>query len=317
MHRTYDYIIILILYIYFTQPITAPTTNNGDVMESNMQKKLFLGAHMSITGGIDRSLEAAASIGCTALQIFTSSNRSWTTKSLTDEDIERVTIKQKEYNLPIVSHCSYLINLASPSKSVQKNAYKSLVQELKRCHQLGIQYTVLHPGSRLDSPEDKALQQVATLLDEAFLETNNDVMILLETMAGQGTSIGGTFEQLGYLRNLIQQKKSVGICADTCHLFAQGYDLRTSENYEKVWENFDKEIGIKHLKVIHLNDSKKDLGSHVDRHEHIGKGKIGIEGFRMLMNDPRFESTIKILETPKSSLNDDLINLTTLKRLIK
>lgn len=287
-------------------------------MKQKPDKDILLGAHMSIADGIDCAMDLAVSIGCTALQIFTASNRSWSSKTISKEQIEGVTKKQKELSIPIISHCSYLINLASPNETVQKNSRSALIQELKRCHSLGIKYAVLHPGSRLELSEEKALQQTAQLLNEVIDQAQiKDVMILLETMAGQGSSIGGTFEQLAHLRSLIHHQQSIGICADTCHLFAQGYDLRTPTTYQAVWEKFDTQIGLEHLKVIHLNDSKKGLNSRVDRHEHIGKGELGIEAFRMLMNDPKLRPVIKILETPKTSLNDDLMNLTTLKGLLK
>lgn len=286
-------------------------------MKSEKYAQLHLGAHMSIAGSIDQAIDRALSIGCTALQIFTASNRSWSLKDLSSQEIELFKAKQKQHAIPVVSHCSYLINLASPNKLVQKSSRQTLLHELKRCHALGIKYAVLHPGSKLTSPEKEALQQVAKYLDEIITEAQADVTILLETMAGQGNTLGNTFEQLAYLRDAIHHKKFIGICADTCHLFASGYKFSTPHEYKELWQNFDAILGLERLKVIHINDSKKECGARADRHDHIGQGKIGLEAFSMLMNDPNFATTIKIIETPKTSLEEDFVNLKKLKDLIK
>lgn len=282
------------------------------------QKNPLLGAHMSAAGGVKNALIAGESIGCTAIQIFTASNRRWSYNLIKDDDVKDYLDHKKKSPIQVViSHASYLINLGSPKKEVVDKSIKALKAELQRCDQLEIPYVVLHPGSRLDSKEQDALMQIATNLTTIITETTSKCVILLETMAGQGSSVGNTFQQLATILNNTPAKK-IGICLDTCHIFAAGYNISDEDHYKQTIKQFDQIIGLEKLKAIHLNDSKKECGSCVDRHEHIGAGKIGLQAFKFIMNDTRFISIPKILETPKeSSLKDDIRNLSELKKLIK
>ena len=274
------------------------------------KKKLLLGAHISAAGGLYKSLERGASIGCTTMQIFTKSNRQWAAKELTVNEITKFKKAVKQHSIaPIVAHCSYLINIGSPNEQTAAKSILALKIELQRCQDLEIPYLVLHPGSHLKAGEDECLARIAKNLDCILNETPGNTMILLETMAGQGSAVCHIFEHIATIRKLSQNNKRIGVCFDTCHAFVAGYDLRTKNSYEKTWLTFDKIIGLQNLKVIHVNDSKKELGSRVDRHENIGDGKIGLEGFKLLFNDKRFFDIPKILETPKDDLNEDLINM--------
>jgi len=284
-------------------------------MTKNKQQ-LLIGAHMSIAGGLDQALVRGKSIGCTTIQIFTKSNRQWAAKKLTDDDIEKFKKTQKEFGIsPVVAHSSYLINLGSPKKDISEKSTDALAIELERCEALGIPYLILHPGSCLTSSEEECIKQIAQNLNKVFQRAPGKTMVLLETMAGQGSIIGYKFEQLAQIIKLTKNKKRIGVCLDTCHVFAAGYDFRIKKKYEDMWKEFDKTIGLKKLKVIHINDSGRDLGARVDRHTDIGKGKIGLEGFKLLFNDPRFFDIPKLLETPKD-LADDKRNINTIKKLL-
>lgn len=283
------------------------------------KQTLLLGAHISIAGGYDKAIERAASIGCTTLQIFTKSNRQWAAKPITLAEAELFKKAVKESQIHhIVVHASYLINLASAHKEVQLKSTAALVQELERCHQLGIPYLVLHPGSNGEAEKSEALAFIAENITTALenIDSANKTMILLETMAGQGSTLCSTFEEIATIRSLVNKKNSIGICVDTCHIFAAGYDLRTEKAYTQTWDLFDSLIGLEHIKVIHCNDSKKECGSRVDRHEMIGKGKLHDKSFELLFNDPRFFNVPKILETPKTDISEDLINMQHIVRLL-
>ncbi|MFZ5953805.1 MAG: deoxyribonuclease IV [Candidatus Dependentiae bacterium] len=278
---------------------------------------LLLGAHMSIAGGFDLSIARGQSIDCTAIQIFTKSNRQWQAKPISTEqaDLFKKALKNSSISF-IAAHASYLINLGASNKEMQHKSIQALAIELQRCDQLGIPYLVLHPGSRLENSQETALKQIAQFIDDIYETTNAHCSILLENMAGQGSAVCSTFEQLAELKNLISHKRKIGFCFDTCHAFAAGYDLRSEKEYTDVWEKFDKHLGLEHLKMIHLNDSKKELGSKVDRHEDIGKGKMGIESFKLFMNDKRLFDIPKILETPRDTLEDYARNMHILKQLL-
>ncbi len=281
------------------------------------KRRLLLGAHMSIAGGLDQAIFRGESIGCTTIQIFTKSNRQWAAKKLTTVDIENFKTAQKESDIsPVVAHSSYLINLGSPKKDISKKSTKALAIELQRCEELGIPYLVLHPGSCLASSEEKCIEQIAQNLDKALALAPGKTMVLLETMAGQGSIIGYTFEQIAEIIKLTSNKKRVGACLDTCHVFAAGYEFDSKKKYKAMWDNFDATIGLKKLKAIHINDSEKACGTRVDRHADIGKGKISLEAFKLLFNDPRFFDIPKLLETPKESLTDDQRNINTIKKLL-
>lgn len=284
---------------------------------------LLLGSHMSIAGGLEKSLYRGASIGCTAIQIFTHSNRQWKINDITIEQINQFEQAKKSTNIyHIVVHASYLINLGSQSpETVQKSLY-TLDQELKRCDQLGIPYLVLHPGSGLGNKDTiECCNQLIANLNLLFEKATYKVMLLLENMAGQGSCVGACFEQLAYIINHVNinnTKNNIGVCLDTCHAYAAGYEFSTEETYKKMWAEFDHYIGIDKLKVIHINDSKKPLGSRVDRHANIGQGMIGLSAFELIMNDPQLIAIPKILETPKNeNLHEDTINMEVLKKLIK
>ncbi len=279
--------------------------------------RLLLGAHMSIEGGLKNALERGASIGCSTIQIFTKSNRQWFAKEIARKEVEAFKEAQKNTGIaPVVAHCSYLLNLGSPREELQKKSVTALATELNRCSLLNIPYLVLHPGSRLKSDLNVCIEKIAHNLDAAFAKSNGITMVLLETMAGQGSVVGSTFEEIAKIKALTKEKKRVGVCVDTCHIFSAGYDFTTKEMYKKLWDHFDKTIGIKNLKTIHINDSKKELGSRVDRHAEIGEGTISTEGFKLLLNDKRFFDIPKILETPKASLQDDKKNMSRLKELL-
>ncbi len=263
----------------------------------NKTKTTLLGAHMSIAGGIEQSLYRGSSIGCTAIQIFTHSNRQWSIKNLTTEDQTKfIKAKEKTDINSIVVHASYLINLATKNPETLEKSIITLEQELIRCDFLGIEYLVLHPGS--SEKENEALDQIAENINKVLNKKEYKCTILLEIMAGQGNSVAYTFEQLKQISSQIKDSKRIGFCFDTCHAWASGYNFSTPEDYKKMWQKFDSILGIENLRAIHLNDSKKECGSRIDRHEDIGKGKIGIEAFKLIMNDQRFVNIPKILETP-------------------
>jgi deoxyribonuclease-4 len=281
---------------------------------------ILLGAHMSISGGIFNSLLEGEKVGCNTIQIFTKSSNQWQAKPLNREEIEKFYREQQRTKIkPVVAHNSYLINLGSPQTDLLKKSKDSMLIELERCEKLSIPYLIIHPGSHLGDGETKGIKRIVDSINWLFDKTvRYKVKILLETTAGQGTNIGYRFEQLAEIMESVKDKKRVGICYDTCHTFAAGYDIRDKESYEKTWKEFDEILGIKNLLVIHMNDSKKTLGSKVDRHEHIGRGEVGLAGFRLFMNDKRWENIPKILETPKKEdkLKLDKMNLATLRRLI-
>lgn len=283
----------------------------------NKKKALLLGAHMSVSGGYEQAIKRGESIGCTAIQIFTKSNRQWYAKPILESDalIFKRTLQQSSIR-SIIAHASYLINVGSSQKATEEKSITALIDELERCELLGIKALVLHPGSTGTLTKEEGIEQISNNLNKALEQTTSSTMILLENMAGQGSAIGSTFQELALIRNNIHHKNRIGFCFDTCHAFATGYDISTQGTYNNVWKSFDTIIGLEHLKAIHLNDSKQKLGSHRDRHEHIGKGYIGLKGFEYLINDPQLIDIPKILETPKESLEDDFKNLQLLKELL-
>jgi deoxyribonuclease-4 len=280
-------------------------------------KKFLLGAHMPTTGGFYKSALFGQEVGCSAIQIFTKSNRQWQAKNITAEDADLFKSALHESKIQYtVAHASYLINLASPEQATQTKSIQALEIELERCHQLGIKDLVLHPGSRKDAPISQALKQVAQNINLALTNSPKNTRILIETMAGQGSSVGSSFEQLAEILTHINTSSRVGICLDTCHIFAAGYDFTTIDNYHLMWKAFNETIGFNKLGLIHLNDSKKELGCKVDRHEGIGHGKIGKQAFELIMNDLKLIGVPKILETPKEDLEMDKKNLKYLVNLL-
>jgi deoxyribonuclease-4 len=273
---------------------------------------------MSIAGGVSKALERGHSIGCEAIQMFTKNQRQWKSKPLAPEEVERFKLKQAETGIePIVAHDSYLINLGSPDEAMWQKSLQAYIIELQHCETLGIPYLVMHPGSHLGSGEEAGLRRVADGLSRAHEATRGfGVISLLETTAGQGTNLGYRFDQLATIRETVEKAERVAVCFDTCHVFAAGYDLRTPEAYAETMAEFDRILGLHLLRCFHLNDSKKGLGSRVDRHQHIGQGLLGLEPFRLLLNDPRFAGLPGLLETPKGpKMLEDVENLRLLRSL--
>ncbi|MBS1988340.1 deoxyribonuclease IV [Candidatus Dependentiae bacterium] len=275
-----------------------------------MTKKILIGAHMSGAGSLHLAFDRGEEVGCTAMQIFTKSNRSWHEKPLTNDQIENFKARWKTSSIEsIMVHASYLINIGSSKPDVEQKAVKALIDEVQRCNQLNIPYLVLHPGSHLGAGEEICIKQIAKNLDLVFDKVNGRTMILLETMAGQGTNVGNTFEQLAAIRSACEHKRKIAICLDTCHIFTAGYELTTEDNYKKIMKQFDEIIGLDNLKAIHLNDSKTACGSRVDRHECLGKGQIPLKIFQLIMNDHRLSDIPKILETPDPDLYKQEIDI--------
>jgi deoxyribonuclease-4 len=260
----------------------------------------IIGAHVSIAGGISNAPQRGLDIGCDAIQIFTKNQVQWKEPSLSEDEICSF---EEEYNRAklksLIVHCSYLINLASPKANVYSKSLRAFVCELKRSEKIGANYVVIHPGAHMGDGEEKGLGKIVKSVNRA-LETSNtkNVCVLYETTAGAGTVLGYRFEQIANLIENCSNSRRVGVCLDTCHVFAAGYDLRTSRGYGKTMREFDDIIGLEKLKVIHMNDSKTELGSRVDRHHHIGEGFIGLKGFRNIVRDERLKTIPKILETP-------------------
>ncbi len=260
-----------------------------------------LGSHVSIAGGVHQALAIGRAIGCTAIQIFTKNANRWNAKPLEDIEIFRFQEAWQASGIQtVIAHDSYLINLGTPQNELWQKSQHALLGEMHRCEQLGIPYLVIHPGSHTGSGEAQGLKRVAQALNRIHQHIpDSSVRILLETTAGQGTNLGYQFEHLAAILDLVQEPERLGICFDTCHVFAAGYELRTEEGFQRTIDAFDRRIGINRLKVIHVNDSVKPCGSRVDRHQGLGEGEIGLEGFRLLMQESRFETIPMILETPK------------------
>lgn len=281
-------------------------------------RRMNLGAHMSAAGGLFQIFARGEAAGCRTLQLFTKNERQWQAKPLAEDDIARFKAEAARSGLgPLIAHDSYLINLASPKDDLWERSIDAFADELVRCEQLGIPYLVTHPGAHTGSGVEAGLQRVATALDRLFeVGTGGDVTVLLETTAGQGTCLGGCFEELAQLIELLRYPERVAVCADTCHMFAAGYDISTAEGYAATFDRLIELVGLSRIKAFHLNDSKGALGSRLDRHEAIGDGQIGLEGFRYLINDPRFCTLPMVLETPKGAdAAEDIRNLKTLRSL--
>ncbi len=277
------------------------------------------GAHMSISGGLHKAFARGETAGCDTVQIFSKNQQQWRAKPLIETDISLFKAEQQRSGFePLIVHDSYLINLASPNDELWEKSIAAFGEELERCALLGIPYIVTHPGAHVGSGEEAGLLREAVAFNRLFDAGIGDgVTVLLETTAGQGTTLGYRFEHLARLMELINRTERLAVCVDTCHILAAGYDIRTPETYAATFAEFDQVVGIQHIKAFHLNDSQKDLGSRVDRHTHIGEGCIGIEGFRSLVNDARFAGLPMILETPKGEdLAEDIVNLEKLRGLI-
>jgi deoxyribonuclease-4 len=279
-----------------------------------------LGAHESIADGLYKAFDRAQSVGCETVQVFVKSNRSWAVKPLAEEDVARFKAKAEETGIqPVVGHTSYLLNLGTLDEALWARSRDTLIVELERCEALDVPYLVLHPGSHVGAGEAIGLARVTQALGEVHAATPGfRTQILLETTSGQGDSLGCRFEHLAWLIEQTPEGERLGVCLDTCHVFAAGYELRTPEGYAATLGAFDRSIGLERLKALHLNDSQGDLGSHKDRHAHIGKGHIGLEGFRHVLNDPRLAGLPGLLETDKSDdLHEDRENLEVLRSVMR
>jgi len=277
----------------------------------------LIGAHISTKGGVHTVFDRAAAIDASAIALFAKNSNQWKGKELTDADC--ALFAEKRTLKPIFTHASYLINLATTNPEFHRKSIAAMIDELDRAERLGIGAVVLHPGAHMGAGPRAGIEQIARSLDRIHASLpNHKVVTLLETSAGQGSCVGCTFEELGQIIRLVDDSKRVGICFDTCHVFASGYDFRSRDAYEKTIDDLDKHAGIRNVGLFHLNDSKKPLGSRVDRHEHIGDGQIGLDGFALLLNDDRFRRIPKLLETPKKIEHEsDRRNLTTLRSLLR
>ncbi len=275
---------------------------------------MYIGAHTSASGGLFKAVQRALDDGCESLQVFVKNNNRWAQRDWREDEIEKFINAYEGSGLKgLTAHTSYLINLCSNNPETVKKSKDALEDELNRCAQLKIPYLVMHPGSHMKEGEAKGLQTIVKNLEEVYGREQNDawkdVMLLFENTAGQGTNLGYKLEHLSTLFAGLTQPERFGVCFDTCHALAAGYDFRDEESYEAFWNEFDTKVGIERIKIFHMNDSKQDLGSRVDRHENIGKGKLGEDPFKLLVNDPRFKEIPAVLETApddKGSFSHDV-----------
>jgi deoxyribonuclease IV len=280
----------------------------------------LIGAHMSIAGEVGEALIRGKQAGCDCIQIFTKSSRQWASKPYSKEEIETFKRNQIETGIAtVIAHDSYLVNLGAPDEALRAKSVKGFIDELHRCEALGVPTLVAHPGAHVGSGIENGIKTIAKSINEAHAACKGfDVKIALEITAGQGSTLGHTFEQMAQIFDGVVENERLRLCFDTEHAFAAGYDIRTPEGYENTFSELDKFIGIKKLAAFHLNDSIKDFHSRVDRHQHIGKGFIGLDAFRRILNDQRFFGLPMCLETPKGpEMKEDLENLATLRSLFK
>ncbi|HVP07569.1 MAG TPA: deoxyribonuclease IV [Candidatus Acidoferrum sp.] len=278
------------------------------------------GAHESIEGGVFNAVLRGQTATCDTIQMFNKSNNQWRAKKLTTEEVDKFFSTIEETGIDVAcSHSSYLINLASADPALNEKSYSSFKEEVERCNLLKIANLVIHPGSHLGTGEQVGMDRIATNLNRVFGEVKgNTVTVCLETTAGQGSNLGYTFEQIAYMMDKVEDKAHIGVCMDTCHIFAAGYPIIDPKEYKKTMKSFEDIVGLEKLKVIHMNDSKRELGSRIDRHEHIGKGQIGLEGFRNFVNDRKLAKIPMVIETPKEDdLKEDIENLKILRSLVK
>jgi deoxyribonuclease-4 len=262
----------------------------------------LIGAHMPTGKGLWDAVRKGKAIGCTAVQVFTSSPQMWKSKEPTDEAVAKLAEALKETGIGrhIVSHDSYLINLAALADELREKSIEGLKGEIARCSKLGIPYVVSHMGAHMGQGEEAGLKRVADATKRILKETPDDVTLLMETTAGQGTCLNWSFQHLATLLDLLKGHKRLGVCLDTCHVFAAGYDLRTKQKYEQTFKEFERLVGCKLIKAVHCNDSKMPFGSRKDRHAHLGEGEIGATAFQCLVRDKRFENTPILVETPEA-----------------
>lgn len=278
------------------------------------------GAHMSIAGGVDQAFDRGEQTGCDAMQIFTKNNNQWKARELRVKEIDRFHQRRSETGIePVVTHASYLLNLGTPQDDLWEKSIAALIVELERCEVLQIPYLVLHPGAHMKQGPEAGLERVAAALDKVHTALpDHQVKVTLELTAGQGTALGRSFEELAAIMAGCQQPERLAICFDTCHALAAGYDFRTETGYQEMITQFEQALGLKKLAVIHINDSKTDLGSQVDRHTHIGEGYVGLEPFGFFINDQRLQNLPFLLETPQEvEFESDRQNLAKLRSLVK
>jgi deoxyribonuclease IV len=279
----------------------------------------LLGAHMSIAGGLHLAFARLREVKGEALQIFLRNERRWETRPLTPGAVASFRRSHEQSgDLPVAAHDSYLINLAASDPTVSDPSIDAFAEELRRGETLGISFLITHPGSHLGQGVEAGLERFVESMDRAIAASATaSIAVLIETTAGQGTNLGSTFEEIAFILGRSRHGQRLGVCLDTCHCFAAGYDLRSPGTYEETMRRFHDLIGLERLRYFHLNDSKGDLGSRLDRHEHIGKGKIGLAGFELLLKDARFREHPMVLETPKGKdLKEDKKNLKVLRSLI-
>ena len=272
----------------------------------------YVGAHVSASGGVENAPLNAHRIGAKAFALFTKNQRQWVAKPLTEENIAKFRENMEKYGFHpdhVLPHDSYLINLGHPEKEGLEKSRAAFLDEMQLCEQLGLNRLNFHPGSHLNKVSEEAcLRTIAESVNIA-LDKTRGVTAVIENTAGQGSNLGFTFEQIRYIIDHVEDKSRVGVCIDTCHAYSAGYDIKTEEGYRETFEHFDEVIGFSYLKGMHINDTKKELGSHVDRHDSLGKGLLGLEVFRRIMNDPRFDDLPLILETPDDTLWAEEIRL--------
>jgi len=276
------------------------------------------GFHISIAGGFSKVAERANVRGCETIQFFSRNPRGWKYSPLNEKDVKAFRSSIQSSSLfPIFLHIPYLPNIASFKSTFYKRSIHSIATDLQRAEQLGAQYLIIHIGHRMESSEDQAIEAVSQGIDQAFEMVKNDVMLLTENTAGQGTEIGYHFNQIKNIIEGVHDHQRMGVCLDTAHSFEAGYDLSNKDGIERTLENFDQTIGLKQLQLLHLNDSKTPLGSRKDRHWHIGEGYIGLEGFRTLANHPLLRHLPGIMETPRKDTVEDLKNMKVIRSLVK
>jgi len=287
--------------------------------KASAPKGPLLGAHMSIAGGVDKALRLGKEVGCDTVQIFTKSSRQWVSKPLGKEEIAAFQAAKRATGITtVVAHDSYLYNFAATDAALRKKSVNGLIDEMERCEALGIAYLIAHPGAHVGAGEAAGIATIAKSLDEMHEACPGyTTKLAIEITAGQGSNLGYRFQQVQQIIDATTAPERLRACFDTEHAFAAGYDLRTADDYERTFAEFDETIGLDLLVAFHLNDAKQDLGCRVDRHEHIGKGFLGLEAFRLLLNDRRFWGLPMCLETPKSDdCHEDRENLATLRGLI-
>lgn len=270
-------------------------------MAKTPPEKLLIGAHTSTAEGVHNALLQGQEIGATTIQLFTSNQKQWKGREITSEIVNLWEETRKETGLKkIMSHNSYLINLGSPKKELLQKSIDAFRAEIERCHKLKIDFLNFHPGAATSSTSEECLEQIVRSLKKLEkLCSKGPTRLLLETTAGQGSSVGHEFEHLAFILEELGRKIPIGVCIDTCHIFVAGYDIRTKKTWENTLQEFDEVIGLKHLYAFHLNDSMKPFGSKRDRHAHLGEGEIGMEAFRFVMTHPKIREIPKYLETPR------------------